>query len=174
MINARPVQALRGSAYIFSALLCVTLATACSDDATTPTSPTTQASIEAPRVSFGLASDTVVAQPLSYWQCPFTPPYAVPFVVFVQRDGDPQLVVTQFQLRFTDTGGMSMPMITLPAPVPTSQFGSALEASRGDLRFPLSMGIGCGVGRSGTISVHFNTRDGRGRHGSGYLSVSVR
>jgi hypothetical protein len=69
---------------------------------------------------------------------------------------------------------MSMPTITLPAPVPTSQFGSALEASRGDLRFPLSMGIGCGVGRSGTISVHFNTRDGRGRHGSGHLSVSVR
>jgi hypothetical protein len=174
MINACSVQALRGSAYILTALLCVTLAAACSDDATSPTSPTTQASIEAPRASFGLVSDIVVAQPLSYWQCPFTPPYAVPFVVFVQRDGDPRLVVTQFQLRFTDTGGMSMPMITLPAPVPTTQFGSALEASRGDLRFPLSMGIGCGVGRSGTISVHFNTRDGRGRHGSGHLSVSVR
>jgi hypothetical protein len=173
MINVRPVQTLRGSAYILSALLCVTLTTACSDDATSPTSPTTQASIEAPRASFGLVSDTVVAQPLSYWQCPFTPPYAVHFVVFVQRDGEPQLVVTQFQLRFTDTQGMSMPMITLPAPVPTTQFGSALEASR-DLRFPLSMGIGCGVGRSGTISVHYNTRDGRGRHGSGHLSVSVR
>jgi hypothetical protein len=173
MINVRPVQPLRGSACILSALLCVALATACSDDATSPTSPTTQASIEAPRASFGLVSDTVVAQPLSYWQCPFTPPYAVPFVVFVQTDGDPHLAVTQFQLRFTDTRGMSMPMITLPAPVPTTQFGSALEESRA-LRFPLSMGIGCGVGRSGNISVHFNTRDGRGRHGSGYLNVNVR
>jgi hypothetical protein len=67
-----------------------------------------------------------------------------------------------------------MPTVTLPAPVPTTEIGSALADSRGDLRFPLSMGIGCGVGRSGTISVEFNTRDGRGRLGSGHLSVSVR
>jgi hypothetical protein len=174
MINARPFRFHRGSGYILCALAALTFATSCSDEATSPTSPSIQANIEAPRASFGLVSDTVVAQPLSYWQCPFTPPYAVPFTVFVERNGDPALVVTQFQLRFTDSLGTSMPTVTLPAPVPTTEFGSALSASRDDLRFALSMGVGCGVGRNGTISVHFNTRDGRGRMGSGHLNVSVR
>ena len=177
MNNVRRFHFHPGTGLILCALGALTLATACSDNATSPTSPSSpssQANVEAPRASFGLASDIVVAQPVSYWQCPFTPPYAVPFVVFVDRNGDSALVVTQFQLRFTDTGGMSMPMVTLPAPVPTTQFGSALSESRGDLRFPLSLGIGCGVGRAGTISVHFNTRDGRGHAGSGHLNVSVR
>jgi hypothetical protein len=174
MNNARSFHIHAGPGFILCALAALTLATACSDNATSPTSPSSQSNIEAPRASFGLVSDTVVAQPVSYWQCPFTPPYAVPFIVFVDRNGDPALSVTEFQLRFTDTFGMSMPTVTLPAPVPTTEFGSALSASRGDLRFPLSLSIGCGVGRTGTISVHFNTRDGRGRIGSGRLNVSVR
>jgi hypothetical protein len=86
----------------------------------------------------------------------------------------PDLFVNQIELQVTDILGSSLPTITLPAPVPTREFGSALAAARGDLRFPLNMGIGCGVGRSGTLSVHFNTRDGRGREGSGDLKVNVR
>jgi hypothetical protein len=152
-------------------------AASCSDDAAPPTAPTVaspQASIEASGISFGLASDTVVAHPVSHARCPSVTPFLVPFVIIISPNNVPDLVVTQIQMQFTDIMGSAQPMITLPAPVPTREFGSALAAARGDLRFPLNMGIGCGGGRSGTISVHFNTRDGRGREGSGDLKVNVR
>jgi hypothetical protein len=179
MISDRQLTHHHHSGLALCAILAVTFASACSDDAKSPTGPTppmAHASIEAPPsgISFGLASDTVVAQPVSHPQCPSVTPFLVPFVIIISPNSVPDVVVTQIQMQFTDIMGSSMPMITLPAPVPTREFGSALAAARGDLRFPLNMGIGCGVGRSGTISVGFSTRDGRGHEGSGHLKVNVR
>ena len=177
MISDRQFRQRNHPGFVLCAILAATLVSSCSDDPKSPTGPTTpaaQANIEASGISFGLASDTVVAQPVSHAQCPSVTPFLVPFVIVISPNGAPDLVVTQIQMQFTDIMGSTMPMITLPAPVPTREFGSALVAARGDLRFPLNMGIGCGVGRSGTIAVHFNTRDRRGHEDSAHLKVNVR
>ena len=178
MISDRQFRVRPRRPLIASAVVAAALAVAsCSDDAVAPTAPTVtspQASIEASGISFGLASDTVVAHPVSNPRCPSVTPFLVPFVIIISPNNVPDLMVTRIQMQFTDIMGSTLPAITLPAPVPTREFGSALTAARGDLRFPLNMGIGCGVGRSGTISVHFDTRDGRGRERSGHLDVNVR
>jgi hypothetical protein len=179
MISDRQLRHRNHSEFALCAILAITLASACSDDAKSPAGPTrpmAHASVEVPPsgISFGLASDTVVAQSVNHPQCPSVAPFLVPFVIIISPNNVPDLVVTQIQMQFTDMMGSTMPMITLPAPVPTREFGSALAAARGDLRFPLNMGIGCGVGRTGTISVGFDTRDGRGHESSGHLKVNVR
>ena len=178
MISDRQFRVHHRSHLIAFAVIAAALAVAsCSDDAAPPTAPTVtapQASIEASGISFGLASDTVVAHPVSNPRCPSVTPFLVPFVIIISPNDVPDLVVTQIQMQFTDIMGSALPTITLPAPVPTREFGSALAAARGDLRFPLNIGVGCGVGRRGTISVHFTTRDGRGRERSGHLEVNVR
>jgi hypothetical protein len=167
----------RPSSFIALGFLAATLLTAsCGDVATSPASPS---NVE----SFGMAggSVSVAAMPetaatigVKQPRCPLVAPFEVPFVVVVHPSGLQGLVVTQLQMQFTDSSGLAMPSITLPAPLPTTPFGSALEAARGDLRFPVTMRIGCGVGRTGTILVHVATRDGSGRLRSGNVSVTVR
>lgn len=165
------------SLLIACAIVALALAgAACGDDAMLPTGPTTaapQAGIETAGASFGLVSDSVVAQPVSNARCPSVAPFDFPFVLVVRPNDQVGLVVTQLQMQFTDANGVQMPSVTLPAPVPTTQFGSALAASRGGLQFPLRMGIGCGVGRSGTIVVQVTTRDASGRSGSGSVTIGV-
>jgi hypothetical protein len=168
---------LRHHSHLIAFAVIALAAASCSDDAASPTAPTItapQASIETSGIPLALASDTVVAHPVSNPRCPSVAPFLVPFLLTISPNNVPDLVVTQIQMQFTDIMGSTLPTITLPAPMPTREIGSALAAARGDLRFPLNMGIGCGVGRSGTLSVHFNTRDGRGREGSGDLKVNVR
>jgi hypothetical protein len=77
-------------------------------------------------------------------------------------------------MQFTDSARVTMPPVTLTAPVPITQFGTALADTLADQRFSLNLGIGCGVGRSGTIVIHVDTRDAHGRTGSGQVSVIVR
>ena len=67
------------------------------------------------------------------------------------QDGTTGLVVTGFRVQFTDSAGITAPQITLPAPVPTTQIGSALANARGDMFFSLSTGVGCGLGHTGSI-----------------------
>jgi hypothetical protein len=153
-------------------LIGAALAAASCDDSKLLTSPATFASSA---VSFDALSTTVVAQPVHNPFCPSVAPFTVPFVVVVRPNGALDLVVTQIRMQFIDSRGVRMPQVTLPAPVPTTQIGSALADARGDLRFALSMGIGCGVGRTGTIEVDLDTRDRRGQqHDSGHLTIDVR
>ncbi len=139
----------------------------------TPTNPTTFSSVPA-HVSFSTASTTVSAVPVVNPQCPATAPFRVPIVVLVSPNGVASLAVTQIQLQFTDTSGVRMPAVTLAAPVPITQFGDALEASRDAFQFPVSLGIGCGVGRLGTVVIIVDARDGHGRHHTGRMGVNVR
>jgi len=61
----------------------------------------------------------------------------------------------------------------LPAPVPTTQFGSALEQARSGQSFPLTIGIGCATGTTGTVRIFVETRDSQGRTGMGQATVNV-
>jgi hypothetical protein len=165
----------RSQRFAIGVLAAVALAaSACSDsDMAAPTNPTTFSPAQA-NVSFSTASTTVSAVPVFNTRCPATAPFRVPITVLVSPNGAPSLAVTQIQLQFTDTAGLQMPAVTLPAPVPITQFGDALEASRDAFQFPVSLGIGCGVGRLGTVVIVVDARDGHGRRHSGRMSVNVR
>ena len=159
-----------------SVLAAVTLATsACSDrEMAAPTHPTSFSTAAAANVSFATMSNTVSAVPVPLSFCPAIAPFRVPIVVLVSPNGATSLAVTQIQLQFTDTSGLQMPPVTLRAPVPTTQFGDALDASRAALQFPVSLGLGCGAGRSGTVVIIVDARDGNGTRHSGRMSVNVR
>lgn len=164
----------RGSRPItLGALLLAALAASCSD--TAPTHPTvfisTNSSVRA--VTIGTTATTVIAQPVSNFICPVVSPFFVPITVVVNPNGRTGVVVTQIQLQFTDSTRQSAPIITLPGPVPITQFGDALEASRNALAFPLTLGIGCGVGTTGTVLVIVNGHDGTGMPVNGQVSVNV-
>lgn len=164
-----PQRLRRASRHIACALLASLAASACSDDdATGVTRPTT---FVGSGVSFSAQSTTVFSQPVSNAFCPRVAPFLVPMVVVVNTGGASDLVVTNFNLQFTDTRGVRMPQVTLPAPVPVTQFGDALDRT---LRFPVSLGIGCGVGRTGTVLVIVQARDRSGRHREGRLTFDVR
>ena len=163
----------RRSPRAVSALLLVLVAafavTSCDEKTTTPTT-----------INFSPASAVVVssvpsnlfAQPRNSFSCPFVTPFFVPMVIVVQPDGTPGFVVTQIAVNFTDASGQTLPQITLPAPVPTTQFGTALEQSRG-LSFPFTLGLGCGVGRTGNVVVIVDTSDGMGHRRTGRMNVTV-
>jgi len=76
-------------------------------------------------------------------------------------------------MQFTDTAGTHQPSVTLPAPVPIQEFGTELTNAR-DLRFRLSLGIGCGVGRSGVLVVGFDAHDRGGHKSTGQTRITVQ
>jgi hypothetical protein len=156
------------AALVFGAFL----VTSCSDTnaPVTATGPTTLAMEPA---SFTVAQSTVVAQPTRFSFCPAVPPFTVVLQLSI-RAGTLSLSVTEINLQFVDTSGISMPQVTLPAPVPTTQFGSALVEARQTRVFPLSLGLGCGFGHRGTITAVVVTRDQNGRMNIGRVSANVR
>ena len=160
---------LSGAILIAAALV----ASSCSDSKL-PTTPTTFGPAgTSSSASISALSDNIVAQPVGNFFCPTVAPFTAPFVVVVSANGMPGLVVTQLQMQFTDLAGTHMPTVTLPAPVPTQEFGSELTAAR-ELRFPLALGVGCGVGRAGTIVVGFDAHDRSGHKTSGQTKITVR
>jgi hypothetical protein len=125
-------------------------------------------------VAVSTTSSTVVAQPVALPSCPVVAPFAVPFVIVVQPVGTVSFVVTSIRLQFVDTSGMRTPQTQMPAPIPTTQFGTALDIARSAQIFPVTMGIGCGTGFKGMVQIVVETRDGLGRTASSSASVSVR
>jgi hypothetical protein len=152
-------------------------AVSCSDS-NLPTTPTTfgvagSSSSSSSNVSINALVDNIVAQPIARPFCPTVSPFTVPFTVVVNPNGATGVVVTSLTMQFTDIAGTHLPSITIPAPVPIQEFGTELTNAR-DLRFPLSMGIGCGVGRSGVIVVSFDATDQRGKKSSGQTKITVQ
>ena len=125
-------------------------------------------------VTFSAQSSTVFAQPVSNARCPQVAPFNVPFVVVMNPNGATGVVVTGFNVRFTDSAGNSAAEILLPAPIPVTPFGSALADARGDRFFNLTTGIGCGVGQTGSIVVVVDTSDDQGHKGSSKVHFNVR
>ncbi len=156
-------------ALLFGAAL---IAASCGDS-NLPTTPTTfgvaGSSSSSSNVSISALSDNIVAQPVVRPFCPTVSPFIVPFTVVVTGT----VVVTNLNMQFTDLAGTHQPSVSVPAPIPTQEFGTELTNAR-DLRFPLSLGIGCGVGRSGVIVVGFDGTDHNGKKTSGQTKITVQ
>jgi hypothetical protein len=125
-------------------------------------------------VAVSTTAPTIVAQKIQNPFCPSVTPFSVPLVVVVQPPTGVSVVVTSIRAQFVDTSGAAAPQVTLPAPVPTTQFGSALEQSRSGQSFSLRIGIGCGTGTTGSMRIFVETRDSQGRTGTGQATVDVR
>lgn len=136
------------------------------------TQPTLSSS--ASPVSVTTTSPITLAERESNPLCPSVAPFNVSIVIVVQPGGAGTVVVTAIRLQFFDTSGVSMPQVTLPAPVPTTQIGTALANARSAQAFPVTLGIGCGTGHIGNVQIFVETRDAQGRTGSGRATVSVR
>src|SRR5262249_10533780 len=110
-------------------------------------------------VTISATTATTVPRPGEFLGCPggFSA-FSVQFGLVVQT-GDTTLIVNQFRVRFTDVNGVSTQQITLPAPVPTVQFGTALNQARSQT-FPLSFNPGCGFLPTGTVAVVVEGRGG--------------
>jgi len=178
MISLLDVGAYQSRRHLVCALLIGAALTSVScGDSGAPTTPTTfgPAGSTAPSstASISALSDSIVAQPVPQPLCPTVSPFTVPFVVVVTTDGSAGFVVNNFTMNFTDIAGTHQPSITVPAPVPIQEFGTELANAR-DLRFPLSLGVGCGVGRSGVLVVGFDGTNPNGKKSSGQTKITVR
>jgi hypothetical protein len=140
---------------------------------TQPT-PSTQSSSSPLSVTVSTTSPIAIAQRVNNPFCPSVAPFNVPLVIVVQPNGAVGVVVTAIRVQFFDTSGTGMPQVTLPAPVPTTQFGTALDNARSGQAFPVTFGIGCGTEHTGTVQILVETRDAQGRMGFGRTTVSVR
>jgi hypothetical protein len=160
-------------ALLFGAAL---IAASCGDS-NLPTTPTTfgvaGSSSSSSNVSISALSNNIVAQPVVRPFCPTVSPFVVPFTVVVNTNGTAGVVVTSLNMQFTDLAGTHQPSITVPMPVPIQEFGTELTNAR-DLRFPLRLGIGCGVGRSGVIVVSFDATARGGQKSSGQTKITVQ
>jgi len=136
---------------------------------TQPTSPGSALSVEVSTTS-PIARAERVSNPF----CPSVTPFKVPIVVVVEPGDGGIVFVTSIRVQFFDTSGTGAPQVTLPAPVPTTQFGSALDRARSAQSFPVTVGIGCGTGQTGRVQVFVEARDALGRTRSGMATVSVR
>ena len=106
--------------------------------------------------------------------CPISNPLRAVINLSLHADLDATLQLTEVRLIFVDSLGISAPPVTLPSPVLTRQFGTALVHARSTRLFPIDFGFGCGLARHGTIVVSVRYRDGHGRDGFEELRVRVQ
>jgi hypothetical protein len=160
---------------IASFVVAALLVTSCGDtdsrmNATGPTTLTTESA------SLNLTSSIATLNPAqtTFSFCPVVAPVTVALNLSVTA-GLVSVSVVELGFQFVATSGTSAaPQVTLPAPVPTTQFGSALVQARQTRVFPLTVGLGCGTGQRGTITVIVVTRDQSGRMTTGQVSALVR
>ena len=139
----------------------------------------TSQTVTAPTALEGKAAGSVTAEPFVVAEqtglasnCPVVQPFTATVNVFV-FSGSAGLIVTSIDARFVDQFGIQLPPVTLPAPVPITQFGSALAQSKSQT-FPVSMRFGCTTAPHGTVFLNVGTSDARGRQTFTHLSVDVR
>jgi hypothetical protein len=148
------------------------LVSGCSDSTAlvTTTGPT---SVSAELAAFSASAGAVFSQQMGRTSCPTVPPFVIPINLVVRVDGGINVFVTTVSMQFVDTTGIVMPQVTLPAPQMTTQFGTALVQARSARTFPLTLPVGCGTDKKGTVTLIVTTRDDQGRQQSGNLSVKV-
>lgn len=97
-----------------------------------PVSPTRTPPLSASSASsVSITATALASRPASPpFGCPVATPFAVPLVVTVTPTGAVTVFVTSITTQFTDVSGVTMPQVTLPAPIPTTQFGTALEQAK--------------------------------------------
>jgi hypothetical protein len=123
--------------------------------------------------SFSIAPTSLVAQLSGRSPCPQFHPFRVSTNLSIRTGEESGFRLTSIDMRFFDRSGLSAPTVTLPAPVPTRQFGTDLINARSFREFPLEFGFGCGTGRFGTIVIIVNGFDDRGHRKSQELRASV-
>lgn len=160
---------IHGPILLVAALFTASCSDSARSDMTQPTSFKANAS-----VSLSATAATASAQSVSNFFCPTISPFNVPLVVVVTPSGPSSVIVTEMRLQFVDTSGTRMPQVTLPSPIPTTQFGTDLALSREAQAFPVTLGVGCGTGHTGNLSIFVDTRDALGHRGTGQTTVVVR
>jgi hypothetical protein len=103
--------------------------------------------------------------------CAVASPFLVPFMVNVAPVGSVTLVVTGISTQFTDSRGITAQQVTLPAPVPTVQYGTALDQARNAQHFAVNV---CRPLGSGTVTVVVNAHDMTGRKTNGSVTVPMQ
>jgi hypothetical protein len=137
-----------------------------------PTVPTMLESNASASASVSAAS-SVQAQQTALFYCPVVTPFSATIGVAVVA-GNVSLVVNSITAQFTDVNHTQLPTITLPAPIPISQFGSDLVAARSGVTIPVTVNFGCGTARTGTVAMAVNLTDGNGVSFVRNFSVNVR
>lgn len=148
------------------------LVSGCSDSTAlvTTTGPT---SVSAELATLSASAGAVFTQQIGGPSCSTVPPFVIPINLVVRVDGGIDVFVTTVSMQFVDTSGIVMPQVTLPAPQMTTQFGTALVQARSARTFPLTLPVGCGTDKKGTVTLIVATRDDHGRQQSGSVSVKV-
>ena len=146
-------------------VLFVFLVTACDDAKNTVAAPT---SFNAAGVSASVTAGAAIVDPNAGGGCAFTIPLALSVAASLAA-----VEITGVTARFVDRSGISMPQVTLPAPLPTAQVGSDLVAARSVRTIPLILPIGCVADRAGTVVVVLTTRDRRGHGNTTVVSTNV-
>lgn len=156
-------------------ILAACFLTAGCSDTDAPATATGPAALKLTSSTFATINPSdVTAQLNGRPNCPVLQPLRVTANLVVLADDDVTLFLNEVRLRFTDRGGLAGPQVTLPAPMLTSQFGTALIEARSSRRFPLDFSFGCSTDRTGTLTVNVRARDGRGRDRSAEIQVAVR
>ena len=135
-----------------------------------PTVPTMLESSAAASVS---AASPVQAQQTTFSFCPTVTPFTATIPVVVVAGSTP-LSVTSMTSQFTDVNHVQLPTITLPAPVPTAQIGSALVQARSAVTFPVTVNFGCGTASTGTAVIGVRMTDANGVQSTQFVTVNVR
>ena len=155
---------------VFSALSTLVLSTffviACDDAKNNVAAPTT---FDVAGVSAAVTAGAVIADSNASTTCAA---FTIPLSLTVQA-GATAVAVTNVSAQFLGSTGVTMPQVTLPAPVPTVQFGSALVGAKSVRTIPLMLPIGCVADRTGTVVVLVSTRDNQGRSNTTSVSTPV-
>ena len=150
-----------------STIVAATLFAASCSDTDTPLDPNAPTTVHVVQIGIGLSPSTLIAQSVAHPICPSVPPFTTTLNLVVRNDGNVRFFVNTIRLRFVDTAGVQAPQVTLPAPVPTTQFGSALIEARDARAFAI------GTRRAGRITVFVDMRDDRGMTQSRQATVDV-
>jgi hypothetical protein len=134
--------------------------------------PTVPTMLESHASASVTAASSVQAQQTTFSFCPSVTPFTATIGVVVLA-GDVNVFVTSISSQFTDINHVQLPTITLPAPVPTAQFGSAFVQARTAATFPVTVGFGCGTARAGTVAMTVHLADASGMGFTRNLNVRI-
>ena len=119
------------------------------------------------------APSSVQAQQTTFSSCPTVNPFTANIAVVVAA-GNVNVAVQSISTQFTDINHVQLPTVTLPAPIPTAQVGSALVQARTAATFPVAVNFGCTTASTGTVTMSVQLAESSGVSSVRTLSVNVR